>query len=47
MLAEQRLPRGTSDVQGLSDINMYLQHELGITDEIDYSKLKNAANILP
>ncbi len=47
MLAERRLPRGTSDVQGLSALNMYQMYEVGVTDEIDYSKLKNAAHILP
>ena len=47
MLAERRLPRGTSDVQGLSDVNMYQQFNLGLTDAIDYSRLKNAANLIP
>lgn len=47
MLAERRLPRGTSDVQGLSDVNMYQQFNLGLTDAIDYSKLKNAKNLIP
>jgi len=47
MMAERRLPRGTTDVQGLSDINMFQMFDLGITQEIDYSKLKNAANLLP
>jgi len=47
MLAERRLPRGTSDVQGLSALNMYQMFEAGVTDEIDYSRLKNAANLLP
>jgi putative spermidine/putrescine transport system substrate-binding protein len=47
MLAERRLPRGTSDVQGLSSLNMYQMFDVGITDEIDYSKLKNAKNLLP
>ncbi len=47
MFAEQRLPRGTSDVQGLSAINMQQMFDAGVTAEIDYSKLKNAANLLP
>ena len=47
MLAEQRLPRGTSDVQGLSAINMQQMFDAGLTMEIDYAKLKNAANLLP
>lgn len=47
MLAERRLPRGTTDVQGLNGPNMYQVHELGITQEIDYSKMPNAENLLP
>jgi putative spermidine/putrescine transport system substrate-binding protein len=47
MLAERRLPRGTSDVQGLSGVNMYQVFEQGITQEIDYSKIPNAENLLP
>ncbi len=47
LLAERRLPRGTTDVQGLSGVNMYQMHDAGISAEIDYSKLKNAANLLP
>ncbi len=47
MLAEQRLPRGTTDVQGLSAINMFQMHDAGTVLPIDYSKLKNAANLMP
>src|SRR5688572_3063890 len=47
MFAEQRLPRGTSDVQGLSALNMYQMHDAGTIMPIDYGKLKNAANLLP
>lgn len=47
MLAEARLPRGTSDVQGLSAVNMYQMHDAGVIDAIDYGKLKNAANLMP
>jgi len=47
MLAERRLPRGTTDVQGLSALNMFQMHDAGVVDAIDYSKLKNAANLLP
>src|SRR4029077_5245400 len=46
MLAEQRLPRGTSDVQGLSALNMFQMHDAGVAMPIDYSKLKNAGNLL-
>jgi putative spermidine/putrescine transport system substrate-binding protein len=47
MLAEARLPRGTSDVQGLSALNMAQMQDAGVVAQIDYSKLKNAANLLP
>lgn len=47
MLAEKRLPRGTSDVQGLSAVNMYQMHDAGLVDEIDYAKIPNAKNLLP
>jgi putative spermidine/putrescine transport system substrate-binding protein len=47
MLAERRLPRGTTDVQGLSALNMFQMHDAGVVDAIDYGKLKNAANLLP
>lgn len=47
MLAEQRLPRGTTDVQGLSSLNMFQMHDAGTVLPIDYSKLKNAGNLLP
>jgi len=47
MLAEQRLPRGTSDVQGLSALNMFQMHDAGVVLPIDYGKLKNAPNLLP
>jgi putative spermidine/putrescine transport system substrate-binding protein len=46
MLAERRLPRGTTDVQGLSALNMFQMHDAGVVDAIDYAKLKNAANLL-
>jgi len=47
MLAEKRLPRGTSDVQGLSAINMYQMYDAGVTDDIDYGKIALAKNLLP
>ena len=46
MLAERRLPRGTTDVQGLSALNMYQMHEAGVIDLIDYGRLTNAPNLL-
>src|SRR5258708_4400480 len=47
LVAEKRLPRGTSDIQGLSAANMYEMNEAGVCEPIDYSKLPNAKNILP
>ncbi len=47
MLAEQRLPRGTSDVQGLSALNMFQMNDAGVVLPIDYGKLRNAGNLLP
>ncbi|MDT8343527.1 MAG: extracellular solute-binding protein [Thermohalobaculum sp.] len=46
MAAERRLPRGTTDLQGLSAVNMYQVFEQGLTQEVDYSRLKNGANLL-
>src|SRR5712671_2057307 len=46
MLAEKRLPRGTTDVQGLSAINMFQMHDAGVIDAIEYGKLKNAPSLL-
>jgi putative spermidine/putrescine transport system substrate-binding protein len=46
MLAERRLPRGTTDIQGLSALNMFQMHDAGVVDAIDYAKLKNAPNLL-
>ena len=45
--AEQRLPRGTVDIQGLSAAQMFEMSEAGALLQIDYSKLSNATNILP
>jgi len=47
MLAERRLPRGTTDVQGLSALNMFQMHDAGVIDTIDYGKIKNASHLLP
>jgi putative spermidine/putrescine transport system substrate-binding protein len=44
MLAERRLPRGTTDLQGLSALNMFQMHDTGVINAIDYAKLKNAPN---
>jgi putative spermidine/putrescine transport system substrate-binding protein len=47
MVAEKRLPRGTSDVQALSDVNVAEMTAAGVLEKIDYGKLSRAANVLP
>ena len=47
MLAERRLPRGTTDLQGLNGPNMYQVWAQGVTQPIDYDQIPNAANLLP
>src|SRR6267154_5999802 len=46
-LAEKSLRRGTSDIQGLSAANMFEMNEQGVLEQIDYSKLPNAQNLIP
>ena len=47
MVAEKRLPRGTSDVQALSDVNVAEMVAAGVLEKLDYSKLSQGANVLP
>jgi putative spermidine/putrescine transport system substrate-binding protein len=47
MLAEKSLRRGTSDIQGLSAANLFEMNEQGVLEQIDYSKLANAKNLIP
>lgn len=47
MPAERRLPRGTTDVQGLNGPNIYQMFELGVTQPIDYARIPNAEHLLP
>ena len=47
MVAERRLPRGTVDIQGFSSSNMYEMQEAGVLEQLDYSKLPNAVNLVP
>src|ERR1041384_7101126 len=47
MLAEKRLPRGTTDIQGLSAAQMFEMNEAGVSEPMDYSKLPNAKNLIP
>ena len=47
MRAEARLPRGTSDLQGLSAAQMYEMNDAGLCLPVDYAKIPNAQNLLP
>jgi spermidine/putrescine-binding protein len=47
MMAEKALRRGTSDIQGLSANDMYEVNEQGLAEQLDYSKMPNAANLIP
>jgi putative spermidine/putrescine transport system substrate-binding protein len=47
MMAEKTLRRGTSDIQGLSANDMYETNEQGLAEQLDYSKMPNAANLIP
>ena len=47
MMAERRLPRGTSDVQALTASNLFEMNQNGALLQLDYSKLPNAAHLMP
>ena len=47
MMAERSLRRGTSDVQGLSANDMYDMNDQGLAEQLDYSKMPNAKNLIP
>lgn len=47
MAAERRLPRGSADVQATNGTNMFQVFKLGLTQELDFSKMPNAAHLLP
>jgi len=47
VMAEARLPRGTTDIQALSAAQMFEMNEAGMLQPIDYSQIPNAANLLP
>jgi putative spermidine/putrescine transport system substrate-binding protein len=46
LVAEQRLPRGTTDLQALSAAGSREMFNAGVLDTIDYTKLSNAPNLL-
>src|SRR5260370_7768389 len=47
MVAEKRLPRGTSDIQGLSAANMYGMNEAGAVETIQYTNIPTPNTTLP
>ncbi|MFO1080505.1 MAG: extracellular solute-binding protein [Reyranellaceae bacterium] len=47
MMAERGLRRGTSDVQGLSANDMFDVNVQGLVEQLDYSKMPNAKNLIP
>src|SRR4249920_2762997 len=47
MMAEKALRRGTSDIQGLSANDMFDVNEQGLVEQLDYSKMPNAKNLIP
>ncbi len=47
MMAEKALRRGTTDIQGLSANDMYEMNEQGLVEQLDYSKMPNAKNLIP
>ena len=47
LLTERNSRKGTMDVALLSETDMYELYKQGVFEELDYSKLKNAANIIP
>jgi len=47
MMAERSLRRGTADVQGFSANDMYDVNQQGLAEQLDYSKMPNAKNLIP
>jgi putative spermidine/putrescine transport system substrate-binding protein len=47
MMAEKALRRGTSDLQALSSTDMYEVSRQDVVETLDYSKMPNAANLIP
>jgi len=45
-IAEQRLPKGTSDIQALAATDIPDLVEVGVLEKLDLSKLKNAKNVI-
>jgi len=47
VMSEKSLRRGTSDIQGTSATLMYEMNQQGLLEQIDYSKIANAKNLIP
>src|SRR3954470_12557059 len=47
ILAEKALRRGTVDVSGFSSTDMYELSTQGVVEDLDYSKMPNAKNLMP
>ena len=47
MRAEARLQRGTSDIQALSAAEMFEMQDAGLLEQLDYSRIPNAKNLIP
>src|SRR5262245_65740831 len=47
LVAEQRLPRGTTDLQALSAAGSREMFNAGVLETIDYAKIPNAPHLLP
>lgn len=47
VVAEKALRRGTSDIQGVSANDMFEMNEQDTVEQLDYSKMPNAANLIP
>jgi putative spermidine/putrescine transport system substrate-binding protein len=46
LVAEKRLPRGTTDLQALSAAGSYEMWQAGVLEEIDYGKIPNSRHLL-
>jgi putative spermidine/putrescine transport system substrate-binding protein len=46
LVAEQRLPRGTTDLQALSAAGSREMFNAGVLEQVDYAKIPNASNLL-
>ena len=46
LVAEKRLPRGTTDLQALSAAGSYEMWQAGVLEELDYAKIPNSKHLL-